>query len=97
MGVVRLPGAVALLLLTACAATQDVSRNADGTVSIRCAGGYHDWSACHARAERVCPGRFEIVSRVSNEGSSGVGTRDWSAAGSVVERTMVVRCVDAGD
>ncbi len=81
------------LLLAGCATSSDVRRNDDGTVSIRCAGGYHDWSGCHNRAEAVCRGRgFDIVSQLSNEGSSGVGTRDWSAQGSVVDRTLVVRC-----
>ena len=85
------------ILLGGCAASGDVRRNDDGTLSIQCAGGYHDWSSCHARATRVCrPDGFDIVSRVSNEGSSGVGTRDWSAEGSVVQRTLVVRCRNGG-
>ena len=82
-----------MVALTACAGSEAVRPNPDGTLSVRCAGGYHDWSACHQRAARLCrPDGFEIVSRISNEGSSGVGTRDWSAEGSVVERTLVVRC-----
>lgn len=76
-----------------CAGNGAVRQNDDGTVSIECAGGYHDWSRCHERAEKVC-GRagFEIVARLSNEGSSGVGVRDWSVQGSEVARTLVVRC-----
>jgi hypothetical protein len=82
---------VAALALGGCSAGGGVRENPDGTLSIDCAGGYYDWTACHARAERAC-GQYEIVARVSNEGSSGVGTRDWSAEGSVVTRTLVVRC-----
>ena len=82
----------AVLTIAGCASS-GVRHNDDGTVSVECSGGYHDWSACHERAARTCrPGDFEIVSRVSNEGSSGVGSRDWSAAGSEVWRSLVVRC-----
>ncbi|HEX7037713.1 MAG TPA: hypothetical protein VF210_18225 [Pseudomonadales bacterium] len=88
--------AVATAVLTAlagCAGTGAVRQNPDGTLSIDCAGGYHDWSRCHARAADAC-GRagYEIVARLSNEGSSGVGVRDWSVGGSEVARTLVVRC-----
>lgn len=77
-----------------CAGTSDaVRRNDDGTLNVQCSGGYHDWSRCHERAAAACrPDGFEIVSQVSNEGSSGVGSRDWSAAGSEVSRVLVVRC-----
>ena len=86
-------GWTAVVAALAGCATPGIRHNEDGTVNVECAGGYHDWSACHERAARVCrPGSFEIVSRVSNEGSSGVGSRDWSAQGSVVSRTLVVRC-----
>ncbi|MEQ8857187.1 MAG: hypothetical protein RIC56_00935 [Pseudomonadales bacterium] len=85
--------AVMALMLCACASGSDVRRNEDGSISIQCSGGYHDWSGCRNRATRACGSAgFEIVSQVSDEGSSSVGTRDWSAEGSVVERTMVVRC-----
>ena len=93
------PGLAALLMVLAgCVGSGGPRQNEDGTWSIQCAGGYHDWSRCLATAERLC-GRagFDIVSRVSNEGSSGVGTRDWSAEGSEVQRTMIVRCRAAGE
>ncbi len=72
-----------------------IRANDDGTLSVDCPGGYHDWSRCHARAVAACGSAgFEIVSQVSNEGSSGIGTRDWSTSGSVVSRTLVVRCAE---
>lgn len=81
-----------LLLLAACASDR-VRHDDDGTVTINCAGGYHDWSACYSRADAACGSAgYELLSRVSNEGSEGVGTRDWSGGGSEVSRTMVVRC-----
>jgi hypothetical protein len=84
---------LALILLAAACTSPGVRHNDDGTLSVECAGGYHDWSQCYQRAADACrPGAMEIVSRVSNEGSSGVGSRDWSTAGSVVSRTLVVRC-----
>ena len=86
-------GLLAGLLLNPGCASDAVRRNDDGTLSVQCAGGYHDWSRCMTRAAQACkPRDFEIVSRVSNEGSSGVGSRDWSASGSEVQRTLVVRC-----
>jgi hypothetical protein len=92
----RLGVAVSALLLTlgGCVASDAVRRHDDGTMSIDCSGGYYDWSRCHSRAASLC-GRdgFDIVSQVSDEASQGVGTRDWSAEGSVVKRTMRVRCL----
>lgn len=85
--------ATACLVLVAAGCASGIRHNDDGTLGIECSGGYHDWSRCHQRAADACrPDGFEIVSRLSNEGSSGVGSRDWSAQGSVVSRTLVVRC-----
>jgi hypothetical protein len=84
--------AVAILCLAGCAG-RDVRSLGDGAYSVDCSGGYHDWSACHAAARRVCEdGGVEIVSQVSNEGSQGVGARDWSTAGSEVSRRLTFRC-----
>ena len=90
----RIAAGVSLVtaLLDGCSSS-GVQRNEDGTLSIECSGGYHDWSQCYERAARACrPGGVEIVGRVSDEGSSGVGTRDWSIEGSEVSRMLVVRC-----
>jgi hypothetical protein len=85
--------ATGLLLAAGCAGTDGVRRHDDGTISIDCAGGYYDWSRCHNRAAAICGrGGFDIVSQVSDEASQGVGTRDWSATGSEVRRTLRVRC-----
>jgi hypothetical protein len=89
----RCPSLVAAALVAGCAATSGVRENDDGTLSVQCSGGYHDWTRCHQRATRACGDRaFDIVSRVSDEGSSSVGSRDWSRDGSEVSRTLVVRC-----
>ena len=86
--------AAGVLLALAGCASSGVRHNEDGTLSITCSGGYHDWSGCHQRAAHACrPDGVQIHSAVSNEGSSGVGSRDWSAEGSEVTRTLVVRCV----
>ena len=82
----------ALLQLSACAA-RDVRALGDGVYSVDCSGGYHDWSACNDAARRLCRGgAVEVLSQVSNEGSQGVGSRDWSTAGSEVSRRMTFRC-----
>ncbi len=89
----RRHAAAGVFLLLAACSSSGVQHNADGTLSIGCSGGYHDWSGCYKRAARACrPGRVEIVSQVSDEDSNGVGTRDWSVGGSEVSRTLVVRC-----
>jgi hypothetical protein len=63
------------------------------TYSIGCPGSYYDWSGCFKTARKVCAGAtYDIVSQLTNEGSSGVGVNDWSSRGSMVSRTMVVRC-----
>ena len=87
---------VALVLsvgvLSACAG-RNVQTLDDGSYSVDCSGGYHDWSACNEAARKLCRGRpVEIVSQISNEGSQGVGTRDWSTQGSEVSRRMIFRC-----
>lgn len=88
--------AVTLLVLAgACAGSANVRVAEDGSARIDCSGGYYDWSRCHSRAERHCGrGGYDILSQVSNEGASGVGSRDWSREGSEVSRTMIVRCRD---
>lgn len=97
-GLVEAPGALPALVLAAvlqlagCAAGE-VRPLGDGAYSVDCSGGYHDWSACNEAARRVCRGgAVEILSQVSNEGSQGVGSRDWSAEGSEVSRRMTFRC-----
>jgi hypothetical protein len=86
--------AAALVALAGgCSASGRVRTSPDGTASVDCPGGYHDWSACHAAAKAHCRGRdYQILSQISDEGSSGVGTRDWSRQGSSVTRTMLFRC-----
>lgn len=94
-GTLRAASALALsvgLLLAGCAG-QNVRSLGDGTYSVDCSGGYHDWSACHEAARRLCrSGPVEVLSQVSNEGSQGVGSRDWSTEGSEVSRRMTFRC-----
>ncbi len=81
------------LLATSACATYEVEQLDVRTFSIECPGGYHDWSGCLKTARKICAvAGYEIVSRLSNEGSSGVGVNDWSTSGSLVSRTMVVRC-----
>ena len=76
-----------------CAADRSIEMLAPGTYALDCSGGAPTWAACHALADTACNGAsFEIKSQVSNEGSSGVGTNDWSTAGSQITRTMVIRC-----
>jgi hypothetical protein len=76
-----------------CAFSGDLQTLDDGSYQVDCSGGYHDWSACNEAARRACRGRgVEVLSQVSNEASQGVGSRDWSAAGSEVSRSMNFRC-----
>jgi len=95
---VRRTGRAALLVLCAvclgACAKSPVRALEDGILQVDCDGGYHDWSACYAAAQRHCGDRtYEIVAQVSDEGGA-VGTRDWSREGSVVSRSMEFRCVD---
>jgi hypothetical protein len=81
-----------VLALAGCAA-EGARPDEDGSVAVGCTGGFDDWSGCYNRAQAACGAAgYEILSRVSNEGSSGVGTRDWSVGGSEISRTLVVRC-----
>lgn len=82
----------AVAAIGACA-TYEVEQLDTHTYSIECPGGYNDWSGCLKAAKKVCDvAGYDIVSRLSNEGSSGLGVKDWSTSGSLVSRTMVVRC-----
>lgn len=85
---------LAAIAVSACVSSGAIKALDGGDWEIDCSGGYHDWSGCHSRAKRVCgKGGFDIVSQITNEGSGNVGSNDWSAAGSIITRTMVVRCV----
>jgi hypothetical protein len=64
-----------------------------GTYALDCSGGAPNWKRCHTLANKACNGAaFTIKSQISNAGSSGVGTNDWSTSGSQITRTMVVVC-----
>ena len=81
-------------LMSACASSGKTRELEEGVWQIDCSGGYHNWSGCHDFAKRICgKENFEIVSRVTNEGGSNVGSNDWSTTGSIITRSMVVRCL----
>ena len=76
-----------------CASDKSTELIAPDTYAIDCSGGAPNWVRCHTRARAACKnGDFEIQSQVSNARSAGVGTNDWSTAGSQITRTMVVKC-----
>ena len=76
-----------------CAGTGDFQQLADGSYQVVCSGGYHDWQGCYADAKKACQGGdYVIKSRVSDEGSSSTGSKDFSAKGSQVTRSMTVMC-----
>lgn len=76
-----------------CASTKSTEMLTPGVFALDCSGGAPNWDGCHRLAARACKGTgFEIQSQVSNAGSSGVGTNDWSTAGSQITRSMVVKC-----
>jgi len=82
-----------VLGISGCAFSGNLQTLDDGSYQVDCSGGYHDWSACNEAARRACRGGgVEVLSQVSNEASQGVGSRDWSAAGSEVSRSMNFRC-----
>lgn len=91
----QIPRALMVLLgLVAggCAGNAGTQQLADGTYRVSCPGGYHDWQGCYSAARKACRGDYEIKSRVSDEGSTSAGSKDFSQAGSQVTRTMIVRC-----
>ncbi len=82
------------VVVSACAASGEFKELESGDWQIDCSGGYHNWSGCHTLAKRICGnGGFDIVSQITNEGGGNVGSKDWSATGSIVSRSMVVRCL----
>ncbi|MCZ6853229.1 MAG: hypothetical protein O7G86_04840 [Gammaproteobacteria bacterium] len=85
---------IVAIAMSACVSSGKIIALEGGGWEIDCSGGYHDWSGCHSRAKRLCgKGGFDIVSQITNEGGGNVGSNDWSAAGSIITRTMVVRCL----
>lgn len=84
---------IVAVAMGACASSGKIKELEDGDWQIDCSGGFHNWSGCHSLAKRICgKGGFEIVSQITNEGGSNVGSNDWSAAGSIITRSMVVSC-----
>ena len=85
---------VVAFVTSACASPGTIKQLEGGDWEIDCSGGYHDWSGCHSRAKRICgKAGFDIVSQITNEGGGNVGSNDWSASGSIITRSMVVRCL----
>ncbi len=85
---------VVVVAMSSCAASGKIKELESGDWQIDCSGGFHNWSGCHNLAERICgKGGFEILSRITNEGGANVGSNDWSTAGSIISRSMVVRCL----
>lgn len=80
------------LLATGCASVKQPVTLENGDLLIDCSDGTPGWTTCHGRAEKACKGTYDVRSRVSNAGSSGVGYKDWSSEGSVITRSIVVAC-----
>lgn len=81
-----------LALVAACASVKQPVALDNGDWLIDCSDGTPGWTTCHGRAESLCDGSYDVRSRVSNEGSSGVGYKDWSKEGSVITRAFVIAC-----
>ena len=83
---------VTVLVVAACAGGPTTRTLDNGDVWVDCSDGTPGWGSCHRLARKACRGDFDIQSQTSNEGSSGVGRNDWSRAGSIITRSIVVTC-----
>lgn len=61
--------------------------------TVDCSGTNLSWSHCYHKAGKVCPKGYTVVVKSDNHGDrAGVGNLFGLMGGSVVDRTMLIRC-----
>lgn len=62
-------------------------------VRVTCHG--QEWTQCFRQVDRRCgAGRYQLLSQITDEGSSANGNNDSLIRATFVQRTLVARCTD---
>ena len=81
---------IALSLLSGCSSKQ--TKPGD-EVSVTCHG--QDWVQCFRQVDKRCgSGRYQLLSQLTDEGSSALGNKESLIRGRFIQRTLVARCTD---
>jgi hypothetical protein len=62
-------------------------------VSVTCHG--QEWVRCFRQVDKRCgSGRYQLLSQLTDEGSSALGNNESLIRGTFIQRTLVARCTD---
>jgi len=86
---------LAVSFLGGCAASAKQTYTADGKKGyiITCSGSGRNWGMCYEKAGRLCGEKgYIVLEKSSDQGSMIMGTRHGFHGGSVIQRTMLIKC-----
>lgn len=92
----RLPGLLLICsAMTLGCATARQTYTADGQpgYSINCSGSALTWGMCYEKAGDLCGEKgYEVLEKIGDQGMTASGTQFGVFAGSVMNRSMLIRC-----
>jgi hypothetical protein len=88
---------LSLITLLGGCATANQTYTADGQkgYSINCSGSALNWGMCYEKAGEICAERgYVVLEKSGDKGFAASGTQFGLFAGSVMNRSMIIRCKD---
>ncbi len=77
-----------------CATSKQVYTSDGGTgYSINCSGSALNWGMCYEKAGEICGEKgYDVLQKSGDQGAMVSGTQYGLFAGSVINRTMIIKC-----
>jgi hypothetical protein len=88
-------GSLAVLLLAGGCATASPTYGPDGkeAFAINCSGMARNWGMCYEKAGELCATRgYEVLNQSGDQGAAASITPSGGFGGSVISRSMLVKC-----
>lgn len=85
---------VVVFLIGGCATSKQIY-TADGQqgYSINCSGSALNWGMCYEKAGELCgENGYEVLEKSSDQGAMATGTQYGLVAGSIINRSMIIKC-----
>ena len=81
-------------LLGGCAtARQTYTADGEQGYSINCSGSALNWGMCYEKAGEICGDKgYEVLEKSGDQGAMVSGTQYGLFGGSVINRTMIIKC-----